>query len=288
MQRALDHAQNMSGSGSDRSCRLRAELAMLQSDAGQHAEALGLLRSVMEWNSREKGPEAPLTVGNMIDLGQCLSWAELPAEACELLEAALPLSRKVFSPQHPKTISALCSLTRALSQSGRTEEALSAGREGLELSLAVHGEAHSKTFELMTSLAETLAGMGRDQEALLMAEKCLTISRKVHGDPHRTTAFAAADLAVILEKTGRTDDAIRVLQESVLPSPWCLSAKFQLGNALYGRRRYEEALVAFQEAQKGYPEGARAVELERMLMLTQEMLNKAAVPKNTEPTNLPK
>jgi tol-pal system protein YbgF len=69
--------------------------------------------------------------------------------------------------------------------------------------------------------------------------------------------------AIAAIRTGDFDKSVNLLgnfQRRYAASPYIDSARFWLGNALYGKRDYKEAINAFRTFVTGAPEHARAAE----------------------------
>jgi tetratricopeptide (TPR) repeat protein len=134
-------------------------------------EAEALLREALERTQRVLGPDHPLTLTTMNNLGSLLLAREQLDEAERLLRQAVVGRRRVLGDAHPQTLTAMEKLSRVLRDKGNRVEAetLLLEAERALSSNPASGIAHAKCVvalvELYTAWDHAEPGKGYDAKA---------------------------------------------------------------------------------------------------------------------------
>ena len=174
---------------------------------GQHAEAEPLFRQALEIRTRLLGPEHPITLASIRNLGSCIDDQGRSAEAEPLYRQAVEGKTRVLGPDHPDTLAGIYNLAACIDDQGRGEEAEPLYRQALEGKTRVLGPDHPNTLANLNSLAACIDGHGRRSEAELLYRRALEGMTRVLGPSHPDTLTAIYHMANCINAQGRSSEA---------------------------------------------------------------------------------
>ncbi len=212
--RGLAQLEKAYGADDPRLTTAITNLAVAYRSLGRHEETLPLAERALRIQEKAHGHDSPAIVLALQNLGIVLAEAQRFDESAGLLRRALAIQERALGPRHPAVAQAHQMLGTALRRKGDLEEA------GHELERAV---------ELLE------AAVGRNHVALTDP---LSELAGIYSDTHRLTA--ALD-------TGRRITGLLVAAGQDASEAGA-TAYLNVGRALFGLGRYEEAAGEFRQA----------------------------------------
>ena len=190
-------------------------VARYDSERAAYASAHTLYSREFEFRRRLQGPEHPVTLTSISNLGEMLRAQGDLAGARKLHEEALSIRRRVLGPEHSDTLTSMNNLALTLEAQGELAEARRLQAETLAGRRRVLGPDHPSTLRSMGNLASTLRAQGDLAVARKLQEEVLDRHRRVLGFEHRDTLKSMGNLARTLSAQGDLAGA-RKLQEELL------------------------------------------------------------------------
>jgi serine/threonine protein kinase len=234
-----------------------SNLASAYSVAGRLDEAIPLFRETLRLEKIKRPPDHPETLITMNDLGFAYTTAGRFADAAALFRETSNLQKKALGPDHPETLITMNNLAVACREGGQLKEALLLFEETLKRKRAKQGLKNASTLITMGHLASTYSEMGRLSEALKLFDETLKLQKDELGVDYPYRLYFMNQTGACLLKMKDFDRARTVLSDCLtlrtrkVPGDWWTSyTKCQLGQAMAGLRRYDEAEGLLQEAQK--------------------------------------
>lgn len=188
-------------------------LGMVQQQQNQHAQALAAFDAALRLQP---------------DAAQAHHLRGIALKNLDRLDEALQAYDQAIARQ-PAFVAALNNKATVLRRMGRYEEAADGYRQAL-----AHSPSHP---EIWSNLGLALAGAHRQDEALQAFDRARAL-----GD---TSPVTLMNIGVMLNELHRPGDALPFLQDVVKAMPDDASARLNLGNALAGLDRADEALAQF-------------------------------------------
>jgi CHAT domain-containing protein/tetratricopeptide (TPR) repeat protein len=203
--------------------------------AGRPAEALRLLRQVLEINKRlypaDQFPDGHADLAfSLNNVGYILLALGAPDRALPYHQQALAMRRQLypadrFPDGHPELASSLNNLAITLQELGLAERAVLIYQEGLAMSRKLHPadrfpDGHPNIAHLLHNLASVHKTMGLPDRALAYDRQALEMFRKLYPpdrfpDGHRELAVSLNNLATDLTALGAVDQALACDQQAV-------------------------------------------------------------------------
>jgi serine/threonine protein kinase len=225
-----------------------SNLAASYQAAGRGDDALPLFEEVIRLQRAKLGPDHPNTLKSMNNLAAAYGDAGRTTEAMSLFEEVVRLSRTKLGADHPDTLLSMGNLAWAYHAAGRVGEAIPLYECVLGLQKAKLGADHPNTLLNTSNLAESYLDIGRSAEALPLYEEAFGLQREKLGPDHPDTLNSMSGLAWAYLDAKRWADAeatarrCHKLRAARQPDDWArFHAMSQLGAALAGQRRYDEA-----------------------------------------------
>lgn len=205
LRQALDLRIRHLGNTHPRTIETLADLALVEHERGNYAEAEKLYRDVLEANRKVFGQRHAKSAVDMLNLGLCLIFQGRNAEALPLLQSAVSLREELYGPDHPATAEALVMLARGRQQQGNRSgdpaqrlfhlrEALGLARRALAIDLPKHEPTNTALLRDRFLVAE-LALDAQDPAAVQHYSDLVMVLR--------SAPALQAELAVTLAGLGR-------------------------------------------------------------------------------------
>ncbi|KAI9791808.1 MAG: hypothetical protein M1833_001332, partial [Piccolia ochrophora] len=112
---------------------------------GKTAEAVNMIRDVVEKRKRVLGEEHPETLRSLHNLALRLLEQGRTTESVELLQDVSKKQKRVLGEEHPDTLRSLHNLANRLSEQGKTTESVELLQDVIEKRKRVLGEEHPET-----------------------------------------------------------------------------------------------------------------------------------------------
>ncbi|NNN38263.1 tetratricopeptide repeat protein, partial [Streptomyces sp. S3(2020)] len=178
---------------------------------GAHAEALPLVKDILERRRRVLGENDADTLSSAHDLAITLGNLGHFQESYALHQDVHDRRRAALGEVHPDMLRATFALAAALDDIGESESARTALAEVLELQRRSLGEDHPDTLDTAHYLSCTLRQLGWLPEAHRLVSEVLERRRMVLGEDHPSALRSGHDLALTLSHLGRNDEAHSML-----------------------------------------------------------------------------
>lgn len=239
--------------------RLRSEIAETYHQLGMYDKARPLIDNVLDTRMRLLGPDDPLTLAAMSDLGYLLQdQGELTA-AEPYFREALEGRRKQLGDDHEDTWSSVNNLGVLLANQGNLEEAEPYFLETFERRRDGLGKDHPKTLASVHNLGALLHAQGKLDLAELRYHEALEGRRRVFGEGHAQTLETTNNLAVLYSDQGRHSAAEPYYRAGLAGNrrvlgnehPRTLAAISNMGELMASLGRIEEAEAYYREAVVG-------------------------------------
>jgi serine/threonine protein kinase/tetratricopeptide (TPR) repeat protein len=235
-----------------------SNLAASYQATGRAAEAIALFEEVIALQRAKLGPDHPNTLKSRHNLAVEYGDAGRTAEAIATLEDVARLSRTKLGPDHPDTLLSTGSLAWGYQVAGRVAEAIPMYEEVLRLQRLKLGPDHPNTLLNLSNLAEACLDAGWTTRAIPMYEEALRLQQANPGPDHPDTLMSMNGLVWAYLDANRWTDAERMAhhclkrREAGQPDDWWrFHTMSQLGAALAGQRRYDEAEALLIRGYKG-------------------------------------
>jgi serine/threonine protein kinase len=225
-----------------------SNLAASLQNAGRAAEAIALYEELIPLKQVKLGPYHSNTLKSRNNLAVAYGDAGRTGEAITLLEDVVRQSRSKLGPEHPDTLLSLGSLAWAYQLDGRVADAIPLYEEVLRLQRVKLGPGHPNTLLNLSNLAEAYLDAGGTVQAVPLYEEALRLQQANPGPDHPDTLGSMNGLVwAYLDANRWTEAEVTARQclkrrEAGQPDDWWrYHTMSQLGAALAGQRRYEEA-----------------------------------------------
>lgn len=237
------------------------QLAVLQLEAGNAAQAQGLFREILDTRTKRLGAAHPDTLASMSELGMFYFLRSRHAEAEEFLQRSAEGMEAVLGPSHPVTLSTLNNLTILYTRQGRYPQSEMLRRRILEGEQKLRGPEHPDTLAAAHNLASACQLNGKYAEAAKLYEQTLAIKRRTLGPEHPLTLSAMRGLAAALRESGRPAESVQLASAALTISKQAMGvhldtaasmnelarAQKALGNAAAAERNFRDALEIRQK-----------------------------------------
>ncbi|MEV0992199.1 tetratricopeptide repeat protein [Streptomyces sp. NPDC049949] len=215
-ERVARTAEMHMGPASPKTLSVRANLASVYDQAGEHRRGARLLEKVIAARTAQLGPDHPDVWEAWNNLGGIRLTLGEHEEATRIVEGVVAHRTKVLGPAHRLTLMARNNLAVIARRAGRRDEAVALW------------EAVLPEFE---------AALGQDDTDAIVVRAALLRARRDHDDTDRT-----ADLTEVEERIAR------FAASSHEPTQEAVAAHVERATALRDQGRHDEAVTAFREA----------------------------------------
>lgn len=236
---------------------IRSAVGATLRSLGQFEQAEGHLRAAVELLTRDRGEDAPETLGARMELAAAIMERGMHAEALEETTRALQGFRRSLGDRAAPTIQALNQLAWHLYNAGRAGEAEPLFRETLVGFDATLGKDAQQSIKARTNLAACLADVGKTDEALPLAERGRDGLIALLGPKHPDSVYARHIHAYVLMQRDRYAEA------AALYGPIVADA-IEVYGAEHPYAVYPENNLAWSLLEAGRPDEAQTV-FERVL-----------------------
>jgi serine/threonine protein kinase/Tfp pilus assembly protein PilF len=248
---------------------------MLRARGRTRAEAVELFKQVVEASSRVLGEEHPLTTMAMSNLGRTYRTQAKLSKAMENNLRLFEIYRRVEGEEGWYTIGTLAARATLFRQLGKLEEAEKQIYKVIEPRKRILGEEHPDTLRSMSEQGLILTALGKLDEAESIHRIVLELRLKILGEDHFETLETMNSLADVLKKQNRSSEALQLMEKCIEIAGQNLTSveknefrnRLELGKALTGLERYEEAEVQLQAAFELLQIGSNVIYPEVLLSL---------------------
>ncbi|MBY0231493.1 MAG: CHAT domain-containing protein [Gemmataceae bacterium] len=150
-------------------------LALLLSEAGDHAAALPLAKEALEIDRKAIGERHPLYAASLNNLASLHAAAGDLKSARPLQEKALALLKRHLGERHPDYAACLANLAKLLQDLGDAKGACPLMEKALRLKKELLGERHPRVARSLNNLALLLDGLGERERGLALMEQALAL-----------------------------------------------------------------------------------------------------------------
>ncbi len=268
LREALERRRGVLGNDHPDTLSSIANLGDLLAAQGRLEEAGSLYREAWEERRRVLGDDDEVTLATltaMNDLGILMTRRGRVEQALPLLSEVLTRRREALGPEHPHTLLSMNNLGDVLRRLGRHDEAEPHLREAFERRKRRLGSDHPDTLVSIAGWAQLLLDQGRPGQAEPVLRDGLDAARRGDGSDALTASLLIM-LGISLNDQGRHRDAEPVLREclelrrrTLAGDHWLIpNTESNLGAALAGQRRFEEAEPLLVDAYETLRDHARA------------------------------
>jgi tetratricopeptide (TPR) repeat protein len=194
---------------------LLVNLAIIQSETGDHGAARASLEQALAIRELALGPEHPDVANALGNLAVVHYATGAYGEARALLERSLAIQEEVLGSEHPHVADTLNNLANVHEVTGELDEAKALHERALALARELFGPEHPHVADGLNNLANVHASLGEHQAAKALHEQALAMRERTLGPAHPEVATSLGNLASIQEGLGEHDRA-RVLFERAL------------------------------------------------------------------------
>jgi serine/threonine protein kinase len=210
--------------------------------------AMPLAEECLEKRRAILGDDHPDTLVSQGDLAHAFELSGDYDEAIRLHEQTLEAKRRKLGEDHPSTLRTLNNLAETHRRSGNLAKAVTLFEECLALSREKLGDDHPSTATTLENLARAYLASERGEQALPLFRELVEAQRqRSAGDALMIALFQWSTARELLEHR-QYAEAEKYLRESLgtierlRPDHWStFAAKCQLGAAIAGQGRFEEA-----------------------------------------------
>jgi tetratricopeptide (TPR) repeat protein len=219
MRRILDDAAARLDAGEVADPRIDAELrhtiGVAYTRINQADAAEPMLRRAVELRTAAMGPDDPLTLQSLVQLGNaCLSQGK-GVEAEATLRAAYAGLRRQLGDGDRRPLDALNDLGVTLEKQGRSADAAACFRDVMTGLTQIAGPEDDGAVNATYNLGLALLSQGRYTDAEPYLGQALQMRRHLFGDDDPSTLTAMNSFASLLGETSRMDQAESLLREAL-------------------------------------------------------------------------
>ncbi len=217
LNKALEQAMQLYGSGDERTARLQARLARLYILAGDHyqesdrlgEQALVTMRDIHGDQSLEVAAQLDDLAFGWVKTGRHRQQAEV-----YLLEA-LDIQRRLLEPNHPQIASTIYHLGWAANNLGDRERSRSLYEQSLAIRRTAYGDTHPSLAWNTNNLGHLEISLGNAQAGKSYCEEALAINRRLFPGLHNEQGFNLRCIAMAERLLGNLQAAREAAEESV-------------------------------------------------------------------------
>jgi tetratricopeptide (TPR) repeat protein/tRNA A-37 threonylcarbamoyl transferase component Bud32 len=237
--------------------RMQAALALSLSELGYYEKAIPLLDKARETFTAQLGPDHPVTLKCMSQLGH--GWRILRdfKRGTPLLEKAWARMKAVLGPDHLDTLGCMRDLAYCYQADGKLDLARPLLEEALALTKARYPD-HKDVIFCLQALADVNWVLGRLDLSVPLAKEALAIARVKFGTENLNTITLINNIALYYQESGDLDRALPLYKESLAlhlalvgpDHPETLVARGNLAAAYSDAGIFDLALPLLEETRK--------------------------------------
>jgi tetratricopeptide (TPR) repeat protein len=193
-----------------------SNLAALMISMDRQAEAVPLLRQVVDTNRETLGDAHAHTGVSLLNLARALSKNLQYDEADRVSHDGIDVLRRAFGDRHPDVAAGLHNLAAMHMATGRLEEAEPLLRETLDILAEALGDTHPLAAHCRDTLGVLLLGLDRPDEAMPLFDRALADRRQSLGDDHAQVGLTWKNLAVARFELGDIAGAIEAAENAIV------------------------------------------------------------------------
>jgi tetratricopeptide (TPR) repeat protein len=161
---------------------------------GRFAAAVNLAQQVVQQNKSRFGPEHPLTLSSMFELGRALHGDGRVEKALRVFQELLPLNERVLGPSHAYTLATLDTICEELCNMGEYKQSLAHLIEERQRCEQALGPQHERTVRVLVDIASMSKLLDKTDEASSAFSLALDRSKRGLGERHDLTLAILNDL----------------------------------------------------------------------------------------------
>jgi tetratricopeptide (TPR) repeat protein len=192
------------------------ELGLFLKDSRLFAEAEPLIRTALDIDTKNFGPNHPFIAIRLSDLAGVLESMNQLDEVEELYRRALVISEQSFGPEDPKVALCLSHLSRFLLRTNQLYEAEKLMRRGLAIAEKNLGPDHPNVAVRLSNLAGLLQRTNRPAQAEPLLRRTVAICESSFGPDHPNVAAALDSLASVLHETNQGAEVESLLHRALV------------------------------------------------------------------------
>lgn len=158
------------------------------------------------------GPEDPITLSAMFNLGRTYLHLGQLEKSQELLRTVVNKRRRFFGPNHPDTLMARNELGMCYCAQKRFAIAEILVRNVFETRKRILGEEHAYTLWSVNDLSKVICDRGQPAEAARMLEEIIPVVLRTFGESHVGMSMTKSNLARAYVRLKRWKDAAELLK----------------------------------------------------------------------------
>lgn len=192
-------------------------LAVFLSRSGLYAEAEPLMRSALDIDAKNLGPNHPfiaIRLSNLASLLENMNRQDQD-EVEDLYRRAVAISEQTFGPEHRRVAICLSNLSAFLVKTNQLNEAERLIRRGLAIDEKCLGVDHPNIAVRLNNLAGLLQRTNRPAQAEPLLRRSLSILESNFGPDHRNVAAGLNSLASVLHETNQLSELEWVMRRTL-------------------------------------------------------------------------
>ncbi|TBU97356.1 tetratricopeptide repeat protein [Stutzerimonas kirkiae] len=251
---ALDEAQHSHGKESAHSASSLNDLALIESERGNHTQALELIGGAVAIATKALGPEHDNTLALLLNQGLLAQAAGNHPQAMDALQRYLDIQRHRKDADAPSRLKALGALGHSYLASGQYPAAERSARQALAILAGQEPPDPLWQAASLDDLAQALLRQDRRQAAIEALQQALALRREALGDDGEV-ATSLERLARQYEAQGRHEEtlslrrqALAILEKHAPDSLDIAQHLNELAMQHYRREEYAQAAPLFQRS----------------------------------------
>jgi non-specific serine/threonine protein kinase/serine/threonine-protein kinase len=194
--------------------RMEQVLATLYRTLGLHDRAKGPQQTALDTRLAELGPDDPLSLQSLEELGHLMGEDDRLAQALEVLKQCRDARLAALGAEHRDTLATEWAIANVMRELGDAEEALELHLRVLDDRLRLFGEADIDSLRSLADVGTTLFDLRRFSEALEYDERALEGRRALLGIEDPETLASLNNVGVALRDLSEHRRALELLTEA--------------------------------------------------------------------------
>jgi eukaryotic-like serine/threonine-protein kinase len=182
---------------------------------GLYARAHQLAKQAWDARASLLGPQDPMTMESMSQLGLVMAYEGHDAEAEKLERQALSNERSSLGPDDPRVIDTMDDLVFILEYEGRYTDEEELAREVIEIGTRKLGPEDDRTLRARDNLGSALWEQARYAEAEQQYRQLIDIERHAFGADHPMVLRTMGNMALAIQSEGRMAEAEKLYREDL-------------------------------------------------------------------------
>lgn len=182
---------------------------------GKYGQAIEIAEKALSNAEEALGPEHPLTLESVQNLGVLYKVQGRYEEAEPLYKRSVAGTEKALGPEHSGTLTSINNLAVLYEAQGRHDEAEPLYKRVLATAEKVLGSEHRLTLTTIKNLGGLYGAQGRLGEAEMFYKRALAGREKALGAEHPDTLESVHHLAALYRVQGRLNEAAKLLKRAI-------------------------------------------------------------------------